>query len=92
MSRTYKDYKSNKKWDKRNTEFNSGIKKFFKRASNKKIRKTPITSPCEDTQYEEQTIGFSILGIEFVLNIKIPHKHYVEIENKPVGLDIWTID
>jgi hypothetical protein len=93
MSRTYKDQKKNKKWDKRNNEYDAGFMKAFKRASNKKMRKTPITSPCLDVRYSEQTVAFKVLkNIEVVVTIKRPEYSYMDIENKPVGLDIWSVD
>lgn len=42
MSRTTKDYKRNKKYDKRTHEFRSGVKKWWRRLSNKLSRKTPV--------------------------------------------------
>ena len=102
MSRTYKDYKANKKYDLRLTEHKSGVKKLFKRASNKKVRRTPITSFILDMEYSEQVVKVKIpqniikgsmpvdKEVEITITVKTPS--YVEVENTPIGLDIWTLD
>lgn len=93
MSRTYKDVQKNKKWDNRNCEFNAGVMKAFKRASHKKMRRTPLTSPCLDVRYSKQTVSFKVLkDIKVTVTVVAPVYSYMDIENKPVGLDIWAID
>lgn len=93
MSRTHKDQKKNKKWDNRNCEFNAGVMKAFKRASHKKMRRTPLTSPCLDVRYSEQTVSFKVLkDIEVTVTVVAPIYSYMDIENVPQGLDIWAVD
>lgn len=93
MSRTYKDNKKNKKWDKRTCEHDAGFMKAFKRASHKKERRTPLTSPCLDVRYSEQTVSFKVLkDIEITVTIVAPVYSWVDIENHPTGLDIWSVD
>ena len=93
MSRTHKDQKKNKKWDKRICEHNAGFMKSFKRASNKKMRRTPLTSPCLDVRYSEQTVSFKVLkDIEVTVTVVAPIYSYMDIENVPQGLDIWAVD
>ena len=100
MSRTYKD--RNKQFDLRHTEHKSGVKKAFKRQSNKKARRTPLTSPCLDMEYSERKVTIKIpqnivqgslptlKEVEIILTFKTPH--YTEVENTPKRLDIWEID
>lgn len=102
MSRTIKDYKSNKKFDNRLCEYKSGFKKFFKRHSNKKIRQTPITSPHIDMIYSECEVTLKIpkdivkgstpVDKDIKVNIVVSHPEYVEVENYPIGLDPWMLD
>ena len=102
MSRTYKDTKKGKKFDLRLTEHKSGVKKAFKRASNKKIRKTPITSIVCNMEYEDYTFTIpipknivkgstsTIKTVEITITVKRPL--YEEVENVPIGLDIWSFE
>lgn len=106
MSKTYKDYKANKLYDNRVTEHKSGVKKWWKRLSNKKARRTPLTSTVVDMQYEEKTITIKLpkkvmkaitssgsstdKEIEVTITVKTPK--YIEVENHPTGLDPWSLD
>jgi hypothetical protein len=89
MARTYKDCKSNQKYNKRVTSHKAGVKKQFKRASAKKARRTPILSMCVDTHY---TIKKVKRLIEIEEEILIPEVDYTYVENSPRGLDPWLLD
>lgn len=88
MSRTYKDYGPNQRWDHRVTSHKSGVKKGFKRASHKKARKTPILSQIHGM--EEVTINLSFLNINIEVTMLRPT--IFEVEQIPQGLDIWSLD
>ena len=80
----------------------AGVMKQFKRASNKKSRRTPITSQAIDMQYSEQTVKIKLpknivrgslpteREIEITITVKTPS--FIDVENSPRGLDIWEID
>lgn len=102
MGKTYKDQKRNKRFDNRMSEHKSGVKKQFKRSSNKKARKTPLTTRCLDMQYSEQKVNIKIpqnivkgsipVIKEIEITITVATPRYVEIENIPRGLDIWSFE
>lgn len=100
MGKTYKDRK--RRYDKNLIEFNSGVKKQFKRRSNKKMRHTPITREIVAYDHIEQEIVVKIPrniikgGIptlkEIKINITIMIPYLEEVEITPKRLDIWEIE
>ena len=88
MSRTYKDYGPNQRWDHRITSHKSGVKKGFKRASHKKARRTPIL--LQIPVMEEVTVNFSIFNINIEITMLSPST--IDVEKIPQGLDIWSLD
>lgn len=102
MGKTYKDQKKNKKYDNRVTEHKSGVKKQWKRQSNKKIRHTPITKEIVAYENIEHEVTIRIPrnivkgGIptlkEMRINITIAIPYLEEVEVTPKKLDIWELD
>lgn len=102
MGKTYKDQKKNKKFDNRITEHKSGVKKEWKRRSNKKIRHTPVTKEIVAYENVEHEVTIRIpqnivkVGIptlkEIRINITIAIPYLEEVEIAPKGLDIWDLD
>lgn len=78
MSRTKKDYKRNKKWDNRTHEFKAGVKKWWRRLSNKLGRKTPVVKNIPDYHYDEEG--------------NLIEKNVAEVENTPRRGDKWELD
>lgn len=78
MSRTNKDYKRNKKWNNRTHEFRSGVKKWWRRLSNKLGRKTPVVGNVDDYHYDEEG--------------NLIEKNVAEIEETPRRGDKWELD
>ena len=70
--------------------------------SNKKIRRTPITSPYIDMEYSEEEITLRIprniiqgaipQNATVNITITVAKPKYIEVENYPTGLDIWSLD
>lgn len=102
MSRTNKDMKSHKKWDKRVTEHKAGVMKQFKRASNKKMRRTPIRNTILDMNYTTKFVsikvpknivpGYTPLEHFVEVLITVCEPKFIEVENFPTKLDKWIID
>lgn len=78
MSRTKKDYKKNKKWNNRTHEFKAGVKKWWRRLSNKLGRKTPVEGYVDDYHYDEDG--------------NLIDKNITSIENTPRRGDKWDLD
>ena len=102
MSRTRKDTKKYKQYDNWHVSFKPGTKKWWRRMSNKKIRQTPITRTVVDMEYSEEEITLRIprnivkggIPQDATVNVTITvaKPKYIEVENHPRGLDIWTLD
>lgn len=102
MGKTYKDQKKNKKFNNRLTEHKSGVKKKFKRRSNKKVRHTPVTKEIVAYEYINQEVTIRIpkniirggiptlKEIKIVITIAVPYIEEVEVT--PKKLDIWELD
>lgn len=102
MSRTRKDTKQHRRYDNWHVSFKPGTKKWWRRMSNKKIRQTPITRTVIDMEYSEKEITLRIpkniiqgaIPQDATVNVTITvaKPRYIEVENYPRGLDIWSLD
>ena len=102
MSRTRKDTKQHRRYDNWHCSYKPGVKKWWRRMSNKKMRQTPITKTVVDMVYTDEEVIIKIprnivpgsLPQQHEVKVVIPiaTPTYIEVENYPTGLDIWSLD